>query len=381
MITEFYLPTKIVLGEGSIQKLGEIVREYGMKALVFGSSSERFKEILSDQLGKLNISYHYFAVKGEPTVELVQQAVEYGKSRQVEVIIGIGGGSVLDTAKAVSGLINNEGDIYDYLEVIGKGQSLTQPAVPFIAIPTTAGTGTEVTKNAVIGDPHQKVKVSLRSPLICPKIALIDPELTYQNPPEVTAASGMDALTQLIEPFVSNQPNEVVDALCRDGIRRIVHSLPIAYRDPQNREARKDMAVASLFSGIALANAKLGAVHGFAGVLGGMYGAPHGAICATLLPAVLEVNLKALQERLPDSPYLSRYREIAKILALPDETQLSDWAKDFIGQLNIPSLAALGVRREDYETIVEKSARASSMKGNPVPLTQHEMMAILEKAM
>lgn len=381
MITEFYLPTKIVLGEGSIQKLGEIVREYGMKALVFGSSSERFKEILSDQLGKLNISYHYFAVKGEPTVELVQQAVEYGKSRQVEVIIGIGGGSVLDTAKAVSGLINNEGDIYDYLEVIGKGQSLTQPAVPFIAIPTTAGTGTEVTKNAVIGDPHQKVKVSLRSPLICPKIALIDPELTYQNPPEVTAASGMDALTQLIEPFVSNQPNEVVDALCRDGIRRIVHSLPIAYRDPQNREARKDMAVASLFSGIALANAKLGAVHGFAGVLGGMYGAPHGAICATLLPAVLEVNLKALQERLPDSPYLSRYREIAKILALPDETQLSDWAKDFIGQLNIPSLAALGVRREDYETIVEKSARASSMKGNPVPLTQNEMMTILEKAM
>lgn len=381
MITEFYLPTKIVLGEGSIQKLGEIVREYGMKALVFGSSSERFKEILSDQLGKLDISYHYFAVKGEPTVELVQQAVEYGKSRQVEVIIGIGGGSVLDTAKAVSGLINNEGDIYDYLEVIGKGQSLKKPAFPFIAIPTTAGTGTEVTKNAVIGDPHQKVKVSLRSPLICPKIALIDPELTYQNPPEVTAASGMDALTQLIEPFVSNQPNEVVDALCRDGIRRIVHSLPIAYRDPQNREARKDMAVASLFSGIALANAKLGAVHGFAGVLGGMYGAPHGAICATLLPAVLEVNLKALQERLPDSPYLSRYREIAKILALPDENQLSDWAKDFIGQLNIPSLAALGIRREDYETIVEKSARASSMKGNPVPLTQNEMMTILEKAM
>lgn len=381
MITEFYLPTKIVLGEGSIQKLGEIVREYGMKALVFGSSSERFKEVLSDQLGKLNISYHYFAVKGEPTVELVQQAVEYGKSRQVEVIIGIGGGSVLDTAKAVSGLVNNEGDIYDYLEVIGKGQSLTQPALPFIAIPTTAGTGTEVTKNAVIGDPHQKVKVSLRSPLICPKIALIDPELTYQNPPEVTASSGMDALTQLIEPFVSNQPNEVVDALCRDGIRRIVHALPIAYRDPQNREARKDMAVASLFSGIALANAKLGAVHGFAGVLGGMYGAPHGAICATLLPAVLEVNLNALQERLPDSPYLSRYREIANILALPDETQLSDWAKDFIAQLKIPSLAALGVRHQDYETIIEKSARASSMKGNPIPLTKNEMRMILEKAM
>ncbi|MCX8061597.1 MAG: iron-containing alcohol dehydrogenase, partial [Anaerolineales bacterium] len=278
-------------------------------------------------------------------------------------------------------LITNEGDIYDYLEVIGKGQSLTKPALPFIAIPTTAGTGTEVTKNAVIGDPQHKVKVSLRSSLIYAKVAMIDPELTYQNPPDVTARSGMDALTQLIEPFVCNQPNEVVDVLCHDGIRRIANSLPIAYRNPHDRKARKDMAIASMFSGIALANAKLGAVHGFAGVLGGMYGCPHGSICAALLPAVIDVNLKALRERSPDSPFLARYREIAKILTLPDETWLSAWASDFIAQLNIPSLADLGVLREDYETIIEKSTRASSMKGNPVSLTKEEMITILEKAM
>ncbi len=380
MITEFNTPTKIVLGEGAIQKLGEYVYELGSKVLIFGSPSERFKDILDAQL-KRDPPYLYFPVAGEPTVEIVQQALSFGKANQVDVIVGIGGGSVLDTAKAVSGLITNEGDIYDYLEVIGKGQSLVKPALPFIAIPTTAGTGTEVTKNAVIGDPRQKVKVSLRSPLICPKIAIIDPELTYHNPPEVTARSGMDALTQLIEPFVSNQPNDLVDALCRDGIRRIARSLPIAYRNPTDREARRDMAIASLMSGIALANAKLGAVHGFAGVLGGMYGAPHGAICAALLPAVIEVNLKALRERLPSSPALDRYRAIAQILELTGENELAHWARHLIAQLRIPSLSELGVLREDFDLITEKAARASSMKGNPVPLTRDEMLAILEKAL
>jgi len=380
MIAEFFLPTKIILGEGAVKKLGEIVMAFGSKALVFGSPSERFKDILADLL-KHGVSFLYYPVAGEPTVEVVREANAYAKQNQVDVIVGIGGGSVLDTAKAVAGLITNEGDLYDYLEVIGRGQSLLHPALPYIAIPTTAGTGTEVTKNAVIGDPNQKVKVSLRSPLICPKVAIIDPELTYTNPPEVTARSGMDALTQLIEPFVSNQPNEIVDALCRDGIRRAAHALPRAYRCPDDREARKAMAIASLFSGIALANAKLGAVHGFAGVLGGMYGAPHGAVCAALLPAVIEVNLKALSERMPDSPYLARYRELAQILSLPNEEALVAWARNLIAELKIPSLGKLGVRAEDFEIITEKSARASSMKGNPVPLANEEMLAILEKAL
>ncbi len=381
MVTEFYIPTKVILGEGAVQKLGEIAKCFGTRALVFGSPSERFKPLLQEQLEENSLSYLYFAVKGEPTVQTVKDAIAFGKDNQVDVIIGIGGGSVLDTAKAVSGLLANDGDIYDYLEVIGKGKSLSKPSLPYIAIPTTAGTGTEVTKNAVIGDPHQKVKVSLRSPLICPKVAIIDPVLTYQTPPEVTARSGMDALTQLIEPFVSNQPNELVDALCRDGIRRIAQSLVRAYRNPKDSAARKDLSVASLFSGIALANAKLGAVHGFAGVLGGMYNAPHGAICAALLPAVIEVNLSILQQSHADSTYLERYREISQILSLPNENALVDWARHLNDQLSIPTLAELGVVREDFETITEKSSRASSMKGNPVPLSKDEMFAILEKAL
>lgn len=380
MIAEFFLPTKIVLGEGAVKKVGDIVSAFGSKVLVFGSPSERFKDILSDLL-RPGASFLYYPVAGEPTVEIVKQALAYGKQNHVDVIVGIGGGSILDTAKAVSGLITNEGELYDYLEVIGRGQSLVNQALPYVAIPTTAGTGSEVTKNAVIGDPNQKVKVSLRSPHLCPKVAIVDPELTYTNPPDVTARSGLDALTQLIEPFVSNQTNEIVDALCRDGIRRAARALPRVYRSPDDHEARKDMAIASLFSGIALANAKLGAVHGFAGVLGGMYGAPHGAVCAALLPAVLEVNLKALSERLPDSLYLIRYRELAKILSLPNEEALIEWARDLIAELQIPSLGKLGVKAEDFEVITEKSARASSMKGNPIPLTKEEMFAILEKAL
>ncbi len=381
MVTEFYIPTKVILGEGAVQKLGEIAKGFGTRALVFGSPSERFKPLLQEQLRENSLPYLYFPVKGEPTVEIVKDAIAFGKDNQVDVIIGIGGGSVLDTAKTASGLLANEGDIYDYLEVIGKGKSLSKQALPYIAIPTTAGTGTEVTKNAVIGDPHQKVKVSLRSPLICPKVAIIDPVLTYEAPPEVTARSGMDALTQLIEPFVSNQPNELVDALCRDGIRRIAQSLVRAYRNPKDTAARKDLSVASLFSGIALANAKLGAVHGFAGVLGGMYNAPHGAICAALLPAVIEVNLSILQQSHADSTYLDRYREISQILSLPNENALVDWARHLNDQLRIPTLAELGVSREDFETITEKSSRASSMKGNPIPLSKDEMFAILEKAL
>ncbi len=381
MITEFYIPTKIVLGEGAIQKLAEIVKEFGTKVLIFGSPSERFLGLLSELLGKNGISYHYYSVKGEPTVESIKAALAFGQEHPVDTIIGIGGGSVLDTAKAISGLVTNDGELFDYLEVIGKGRSLSKPALPFIAIPTTAGTGTEVTKNAVIGDPSQKVKVSLRSPLICPRVAIIDPELTVHIPPEVTAASGMDALTQLIEPFVSNQPNDIVDALCRDGIRRIAQALPRAYHFPNDYAARKDMCTASLFSGIALANAKLGAVHGFAGVLGGMYGAAHGAICAALLPAVIEVNLLAIKERHPDSLYLARYREIATLLSLPNEEGLIEWSRSLNAQLKIPTLGELGVLEDDFSEIVAKASRASSMKGNPIPLTDEEMKLILYKAL
>lgn len=211
------------------------------------------------------------------------------------MVIGLGGGSVLDAGKAIAALVTNLGNVFDYLEVIGKGQPLVNAPLPFIAIPTTAGTGTEVTRNAVLGSPAHGVKVSLRSPMMLPSLAIVDPELTYGLPPEITASSGLDALTQLIEPFVSVKANPMTDAICREGIRHAAKSLRTVYHNGADASAREGMSLASLFGGLALANAALGAVHGFAGPLGGMLNAPHGAICAKLLPLVMEVNIKVLR--------------------------------------------------------------------------------------
>jgi alcohol dehydrogenase class IV len=301
-----------------------------------------------------------------------------------DLVISIGGGSVVDTGKAIAALMTNPGDLLDYLEVIGKGKALTQASAPFIAIPTTAGTGAEVTRNAVLASPEHHVKVSLRSPLMLPRLALVDPELTYSLPPELTASTGLDALTQVIEPFVSVRANPMADAFCREGMRRAARSLRRACDDGDDASAREDMSLASLFGGLALANAGLGAVHGFAGVIGGMFDAPHGAICARLLPYVMEVNLRALEERAPEGDALHRYDEIAQILTGKDEASAMDgvtWVRELCEALNIPPLATYGMRQADWPAVVEKSAVASSMKGNPIQLTSDEMEEILGKAL
>ncbi len=383
MINEFVTSSRIIIGEGSIEKVGEIVRDFGKKALIVCGKSLRFVDRLEAQLKRERIEFSIFTTEGEPTVSTVKEALSIAEKGKVDFIIGIGGGSSLDTGKAVSILASNGGDIYDYLEVIGKGKPFIKPALPYIAIPTTAGTGTEVTKNAVIGSPADRVKVSLRSSLMVPRIALIDPELTYDLPLEVTASSGMDALTQLIEPYVSNQPNPITDALCKDGIMRIANNLPKLLQNHSIPISRKNMIIASLFSGMALANAKLGAVHGFAGVLGGMYSASHGEICATLLPHVVKMNITAMESRQPDNPSLIRYREIAELILGnndPSLTNLIRWIEDLCKELNIPTLNSLGVNVHEFDIIIDKAMRASSMKGNPIELTREELKKVLEIA-
>lgn len=290
---------------------------------------------------------------------------------------------MIDTGKAVSAMLTNRGELLDYLEVIGGGQAISRPPAPFIAIPTTAGTGSEVTRNAVLGAPEQRFKVSMRSPMLLPRLALIDPELTYSLPPAITASTGLDALTQLIEPYVSIRANPLTDALCLAGIERAARSLKRAYMNGRNLEARRDMALASLFGGLALANAGLGAVHGFAAPLGGMFPAPHGAVCARLLPLVMEANLKALQERMPDSPALPRYQEIARLLTgRTDATaeQGTAWVRELVSTLEIPPLSTYGVGSSDLPEAVEKASRASSMKANPIKLTEAELLEILREA-
>jgi len=309
--------------------------------------------------------------------------VQQARAENCDLLTGIGGGSVIDTGKAIAALLANPGDIFDYLEVVGKGGPLTRPAVPYIAVPTTAGTGAEVTRNAVLAVTERKVKVSLRSPSMLPQLAVVDPELTYGLPPEVTAASGMDALTQLIEPFLSNASNPMTDAVCQDGIRRAARSLRLAF-ESDDRAAREDMSLAALFGGMALANARLGAAHGFAGPIGGMFPAPHGAICARLLPLVMETNLHALQERAPGSPVLSRFTEVARLLTGEPDALAEDgirWVHQLCADLRIPPLSVFGVTPSTIPAIVAPSRKSSSMKGNPIELTDEELHAILQRAL
>ncbi|MBN1304633.1 MAG: iron-containing alcohol dehydrogenase [Anaerolineales bacterium] len=323
------------------------------------------------------------AVGGEPQVEKVLEGAHLARECKCDLVIGFGGGSAIDTGKAIAALLTNPGDIYDYLEVIGRGSPLTKPSAPFIAIPTTAGTGSEVTRNAVLASRNHEVKISLRSPWMLPTAAVIDPELTYTVPPDVTANTGMDALSQIIEPFVSNQSNPMTDAVCREGIRLAASALQTVYADGKNKQAREKMCLVSLFGGIALANAKLGAVHGFAGPIGGMFPVPHGAICARLLPVVMETNLTALLSRQPEHPVIERFAEISQMLTTRPDASAEDgihWLQRLEQEINIKPLSDYGVTDTAFPDIIKYAGNASSMKGNPIQLTEKELYSILEKA-
>lgn len=378
MTFEFTTATRIIFGAGSLNRLATLAKPLGKKVfLIGGSSLSRFTPAIK-QLEHENLAYVTFQISGEPSIDTVLRGLEKAKSWACDLVISIGGGSVIDTGKAITALLRNPGDPLDYLEVVGKGQPLQKPAAPFIAIPTTSGTGSEVTQNAVLSVPEKQVKVSMRSPFMLPKIALVDPELTYDLPKDITAYTGMDALTQCLEPFVSNAANPITDSFCREGLKRAATSLKATYQN--DKEARADMSLASLMGGLALANAKLGAVHGFAGPLGGMIPAPHGALCARLLPFVVEANIKALKI---DSPALSRYQEIAQIFVSPQATteDLIAYLAQLIIDLEIPPLSHWGLSEHHIPDVVSKAKNASSMKGNPVVLSESELSEVLKKAL
>jgi len=361
-----------------------LAAELGRRALVVtGRRGERTAPLLN-QLRAADVDAFTFTVAGEPTTDLVGEGVAQAREADCDVIIGIGGGSVIDAGKAIAALLTNGGHPLDYLEVIGRGLPITQPAAPYIAMPTTAGTGAEVTSNAVLASPEHRQKVSLRSPLMLPRVALVDPALTYSMPPALTASTGLDAFAQVLEPYVSVMANPLTDALCREGLTRVARSLRRAYHDGQDAGAREDMALASLFGGLALANAKLGAVHGLAGVLGGMFDAPHGALCGRLLPLVMEANVQALQARAPERPALERYNELARILTGEPDVEAADgvaWVQDLCETLSVPGLATYNVTAGAFGDVIEKAMASSSMKGNPIKLTASEVRSILMRSL
>lgn len=381
---EFATAGRILFGDGVVRQAAALAAGHGRQVLLVTGGGQERAAVILDGLQQAGVSTSTFAVRGEPTLETARQAARAARESGCQVVVGFGGGSPLDTAKMVAVLLTNGGDPLDYAEIIGRGQTFTRPSAPMLAIPTTAGTGTEATRNAVLSSPEHRVKVSLRSPYLLPSVALVDPELTHTLPPAPTAHTGMDALTQLIEPYVSARANPMTDGICVEGMRRVARSLRRAWERGRDAEARRDMAMASLFGGIALANAGLGAVHGFAGPFGGMFPeAPHGAVCACLLAPVTETNIRAAAQRDPKGRPLSRYRDVARLLtgqAQAEPQDAVDWLRDLCRDLEIPPLRAYGLTESDLPGLLERAAAANSMRSNPISLTAEEMRRVVDLA-
>jgi alcohol dehydrogenase class IV len=292
------LPRKVVFGPGRADELAGLLPTLGAKVVLFtGSDPARHRHLLgaADPVAVVTVTH-------EPTVDDARAAIGTARAAGADAVVAIGGGSVIDLAKVIAVLLGNGTDPLDHLEIVGRGVPIERPAVPFVAVPTTAGTGAEATANAVLRSPEHGIKASLRSPHMLAAVALVDPLLTLGCPPAVTASSGLDALTQCLEPYVTPKANPATDAVAAQGLRRGARSLRRAYEHGDDREAREDMALCSFFGGVALANAKLGAVHGLAGVVGGMVDAPHGAVCAALLAPVVEASATRTRRRSVATP-------------------------------------------------------------------------------
>jgi alcohol dehydrogenase class IV len=380
---EFATAGRIMAGAGRSAELPGVLAELGSRVLVCtGADPERHASLLAG----LTPPAAVFPVPGEPTVELARAGVAAAREHGADVVAAIGGGSVIDAAKAIAMLLANDGDPLDYLETVGSGRAVTRPSAPCVAVPTTAGTGAEVTANAVLAVPEHRLKASLRSPLMIPRVALVDPLLTVSCPPSVTAASGLDALTQCLEPFVSVRANPLTDGLAREGLRRAAAGLRAAYADGGDLTARADMTTCALLGGMALANAKLGAVHGLAGVIGGTADVPHGLACAALLAPVIEANVRALRagSATSDRAVLSRYIETAWLLTGRAGASVEDglaWIRQTLSLLAVPGLAAFGLDSGDAGDIAAKALTSSSMQGNPVPLSQADLEAVVLAAL
>jgi alcohol dehydrogenase class IV len=384
VLFEFATATRIVFGPGSLGQLGPLAASLGSRALLVTGRTPGRAEGARERLASAGVVTLGTGVAGEPSVEDARRGAELARAEGVDLVVACGGGSALDAGKAVAALLGNGGDPLDYLEVVGRGQPLSRPSLPFVAIPTTAGTGSEVTRNAVLASPEHRLKASLRGPMMLPRVAVVDPDLLLGLPADVVAASGLDAFAQLVEPFVSVRANPLVDALCREGLARSARSLRRAYEGDRSEAVRVDLSLASLFGGLALANAGLGAVHGIAAPVGGMFEAPHGATCAALLPAALRVNLAALRRRRPESDALDRYREIAAIVTGRPGAEARDgvaWVESLVRALEVPGLSHWGAAAPDVPALVAKARAASSMKGNPVELDEAELTEIVSASL
>jgi len=386
---EFATAGRILFGPGVLAQVPAALAGWKIdRALLVTGRQPARAAPFAASLQAAGVAVTTFAVDAEPTVELARAGVRSVRESGATAVVAYGGGSALDAGKAIAVLATNGGEPLDFLEVVGRGRALTQPPLPLVAIPTTAGTGSEVTRNAVLTASEAGVKASLRSPSMLPRLAAVDPDLLAALPRGVIASSGLDALSQVIEPFLSVRANPLSDALAREGIRRSAGALGRAYANglAEDGAAREDLAITSVCGGLCLANAGLGAVHGFAAPAGGMLGAPHGAICAALLPHTLAVNLRALRARAPQHPALPRFRELAALLTGRPEAEVSGedaivFVEALCRALHVPGLAHHGLTTAAVPALVAHAKASSSMRGNPLALTDDELTEIAERAL
>ncbi len=385
---EFSGVARIIFGRGKFALAGELAAGLGRSALVVFNGGGA-NEHLIEPVTKAGVAVFLWRQRGEPIAAQIDEAVEEAHRQHCDCVIGLGGGSAIDAAKAVAGLLTNGGSAIDYMEVVGKGKKIARPAAPWMAIPTTAGTGAEATRNAVIGLPEKRFKASIRSELLLPRIALIDPNLGVTVPPTTTASSGMDALCQLIESYTSTGASPMTDTLAMQAIPIAARCLPKAYHDGADLDAREGMALAALLSGITLTNAGLGAVHGFAAPLGANFPAPHGTICAALLPHIIAANIKALREQAPSesSRALTRYAAVGRKFPgfeSATDAEAVDVCAQFTSklahELNIPPLKTFGIQPQHVPEMVSLARKASSMRFNPVVLSDESLAAALTEA-
>lgn len=377
---EFATAQRIIFGNGCVNQLPDIIQNLGKRiVLITGRHNQLLNPVITNQEVLSRCEIKSFICDSEPSIIYMQSLVSDVRSYLPDMIISIGGGSVIDAGKVLAILAANEGNILDFIEVIGRGLPFTNGPIPFIAIPTTAGTGSEVTRNAVLYDEKAGIKASLRSLLILPKIAMIDPDLTIGLTSEVTAYTGMDAITQVIEPLLTRKANPVTDAICRHAVSIAPDALLTAFQYPENIEAREKMALVSMFGGMALANSGLGVVHGFAAAIGGMYpNLRHGQICAALLPASIYVNRKVCNNKPDYKKITQRFSELDILLGGNNQIHAEESLRFLNQKLSIQGIAKLGIKKQDYPEIVAKTQNSSSIKGNPVILSSEELITILE---
>lgn len=375
----FVTPARHLVGRGTRALVAAEVAALAGRAVLVRGTSVPWADTLADDLAATGVAVQVITGQGEPTIDQLRAALDTARPFRPDCVVAVGGGAVLDLGKALAALMPGTGDPVRHFEVVGEGRPLDGTPLPFVAVPTTAGTGAEATRNAVIGMPGQGLKVSLRDPRMVARLAVVDPALTDGAPRAVTLASGLDAVTQLIEPYLSCRANILTDALCRDAIPQGIAAL-VRLVDTEDPAARDALARTSFLGGIALSNAGLGAVHGLAGVIGGRVGGAHGAICGRLLVPVLRANHQAMSG---NAAWLDRLMQVHGWLfaALPGRGDGVARLADFVDAQDLPRLGALGVTAGDIPGIAEDAARSSSMKANPVALPAGVLEDVLRQAL